>query len=59
MWAAKAFAMIKNMGEVFAGIQVVLAAVAAVGYALARDWKHALYWALAGGITAVVTWGLK
>jgi len=51
--------LIKNYGELFAGVQVLLSAVAVIGYGLARDWKHSLYWALAGGLTALVTWGFK
>jgi hypothetical protein len=28
-------------------------------YAWCKDWGHAVYWLLAAGITAVVTYGLK
>ena len=51
--------MIKNYGQLFAGLQALLSLAASAGYGLAKDWKHALYWALAGGLTALVTWGFK
>lgn len=34
---------------------IALSVGAAVGYALARDWRHAAYWLLAAGLTTTVT----
>lgn len=44
------------IAKVFPTLMVVGSALAAVVYALNRDWRHAAYWAFATGITATVTY---
>lgn len=48
-----------NWGLILASVQTAISFLAAVGYTLQKDWKHAIYWLCAFGITAVVTWGFK
>lgn len=43
-------------GQLFAFIMILLSAAAALAYLADGDYKHALYWTLAAGITATVTW---
>ncbi len=46
---------IKNWGMRLAVTMIVLSVGASIGYAAARDWRHAIYWILAAGLTACVT----
>lgn len=45
-----------NLGRALATANVLLSVGACLGYLYARDWKHALYWFFAAGITATVTY---
>lgn len=44
-----------NFGMLLAIAMIMLSVGAAIGYAVAGDWRRAIYWILAAGITAVVT----
>lgn len=43
-----------NYGKMFAFGQIGLAILAAIGYAVAGDWRKAIYWVAAAVITAAV-----
>ncbi len=45
-----------NYGKLLATVMIVLSVGAALGYALARDWRHAGYWAASSVLIACVTW---
>lgn len=44
-----------NAGKILAITMIVLSISAAIGYALARDYRHAIYWAAAAVLTSCVT----
>ena len=43
-----------NWGQIIAWAGALLSLGAAIGYAFAKDWRHALYFLFAGCITIVV-----
>ena len=45
-----------NWGIIIGWMGVIQCAGAAIGYACARDTRHALYYLFAGAITVVVIW---
>lgn len=45
-----------NWGRIFGGLIFGLSVVAAVGYFVARDWRHGLYWICAAGCTFIATY---
>ena len=45
-----------NYGQIIAWSGIALSIGAAIGYAFARDWRHALYFAFAASIAIVVIW---
>ena len=45
-----------NWGQLGAWAGAFLSLFSAIGYAFQRDWRHALYFAFAFGITVVVIW---
>lgn len=45
-----------NWGQIIAWAGVTLSVGAAIGYAFARDYRHALYFALGAAITVVAMW---
>lgn len=45
-----------NWGVVIGWSGVIQSAGAAIGYAFAKDFRHALYFAFAAGITVCVIW---
>lgn len=44
-----------NYGRAFAIAQMSICIWCAIAYALQKDWRRALYWTFAAGITATVT----
>lgn len=44
-----------NFGKILAIAMIVLCALAAIGYACAKDWRHAIYWAASSALIASVT----
>lgn len=44
------------MTKLFPTILMVLDLFAAFGYAVARDWRHVIYWLAAAVLTATVTY---
>jgi hypothetical protein len=44
-----------NYGKLLAICVILLSAGAAVGYLIARDYRHAIYWAAGAVLTASVT----
>lgn len=45
-----------NYGQIIAWSGVIQSACAAIGYAFAKDIRHALYFLFAAAITLVVIW---
>jgi hypothetical protein len=46
-----------NWGQINAWAGIALSTGAAIGYACAKDWRNALYFAFAAMITTTVIWG--
>jgi hypothetical protein len=45
-----------NWGQIVAVLGILLSVGVAIGYAVAKDWRHALYFAFAAAITICVIW---
>lgn len=48
--------MPRNIGFIFANVQICVAIAAAIGYGCAGDLRRCIYWAAAAVLTASVTY---